>query len=306
MDNRVRLPLGIKIIMVLFCVFGVIGVLVLLYEAAELAYLPSNLRIIISAVTALDSIVLFVMGAGLLTMKRKWIDAVIIISFISIVAFYIVPLRLAIPLEVVIIIYLVNWRGGFSLDRLKHAAPLGLLMLSCSTAFTANAHLSAPDRNLVQYYTQTSNQGYFTALMQLYQYEDAMSATDFYNLEIRIRCPDRKFNHITVNASTPNPEAEADWWHPVTKPGSTFSVGLGVATFSIGPSENIDTQHGKNNSYVCWTESLMTPTYDAVFSSDFWVPEGTNLPWTLTVEAKLENEIFGTLWSDTLTFTSAS
>ena len=39
-------------------------------------------------------------------MKRKWIDAVLIISIVSLIAFYIVPLRPALPLEVVVMVYL--------------------------------------------------------------------------------------------------------------------------------------------------------------------------------------------------------
>lgn len=298
------IPLGMKIIVALLWIFGFMGMLMLIFQVRELAYLPLNLRILMSAVTAVDSIIMFIMGAGLLTMKRKWSDAVIVISIISIVVFYIVPLRPTIPLEIMIIIYLVNERGGFSLKRLKHVVPLGLLMFSCSTTFTANSDMFAPYRKLVQYYDQTSDQGYFSATMGLYQYEDAVPTTDFYYLEIDIHCLDRKLNYITVNACVPNPESEAISWKPQAMPGSTFSVGLGVATFSIGPSEVVIIQHGTNYNYLYWTESVMTPKYDEVFSSDFWVPEGINFTWTLAAEVKLEDKIFGSLWSDTLTFTS--
>lgn len=294
--------LDVILIVALHWICGFVAILMLLSQVSELKYLALSLKILIEATTAVDCALLFVVGAGLLTMKRVWIDTAIVVSTLSIVAFYIVPLRQAFPLEVLVIIYLIYKRGGFSLKRLKYVIPIVLLTSSC-VAFTTDANALLPSGKLVQHCDLTSDKGCFNATICLYNGQDIFPTVDFYYLNISICCINRKFNSIMVNASTPIPEAQATYWEPESYSGSVFSVGFGVVTFLIGEPTGIITVHQGTN-YLCWSESVITPKYDEVFSSNFRVPEGMNFTYTLTAELKLEDKVFGILWSDTLIFTS--
>jgi hypothetical protein len=278
----------------------------LLSQIAELSHLPSSLRVLISTVTAVDIALLFFMGAGLLTMKRKWVDAVLAASVISLVAFYIVPLRPAIPLEIVVIMYLISKRGGISLKRLKHIIPIGLLAVLTGQTLAVNpCSFFRSQGTLVQYHEVMSDKGGVRATLGLYKEADAIPTTDFYYFEATIHCIDWKFSCVTVNASALVPEAEAYDWSPQTALGSVLHIGLGVSTFSIGSPKIVRIEFGTNENPLVWRESLMTPMYEEVFSARYFVPEGMNFTFSITAQVRLEDEIFGNLWNETLAFSNA-
>jgi hypothetical protein len=302
LESKRKIPLGVKLIVALHWVFA-FGTILMLSRIIGLAYLPSKLQVLMGAVGALDGGLLFIMGAGLLTMKKRWLDATMIFSMISIVVFYIIPLRLVFPLEIIVITYLIYTRGGISINWLKRMIPLGLLMLLCVAIVPANADIFTPDRVLVRYYEQMSVNGAFMAVAYVYQVKDAMPTRDFYDLEIKIHCIGREFNHVILNACVLNPEADSHLWKPQMGFGTTLSIGLGVGTFSVGPSEVVTIRYGTGN-YIYWKETVMLPKSNEVFTSEFWVPEGINFTWTLSAEVKLTDEIYGTLWCDTLGFSA--
>lgn len=302
LESKRNIPLGVKLIVALHWVFAFVTML-MLFRIIGLTYLPSKLQVLMGAVVALDGGLLFIMGAGLLTMKKRWLDATIVFSILSIVAFYIIPLRLAFPMEIIVIVYLIGTRGGISINWLKRMIPLGLLMFLCVAAVPVNADIFTPDRDLVQYYELMSANGAFMVAAYVYQVKDAISTRDFYDLEIKIHCVGREFNYVTLNACVLNPEAESILWKPQSGYGNILSIGLGVASFSVGPSEVVTIRYGTGN-YIYWKQIVMMPKSNEVFTSEFWVPEGMNFTWTLSTEMKLSDEIYGTLWCDTLSFSA--
>lgn len=118
LESKRKIPLGVKLIVALHWAFVFI-IILMLSRIVGLTYLPLNLQVLMGTVAALDGGLLFIMGTGLLTMKKKWLDATMVFSIISIVVFYIIPLRLAFPLEIIVIAYLINARGGISIKWLK-------------------------------------------------------------------------------------------------------------------------------------------------------------------------------------------
>jgi len=300
LESKGKIPLGVKLIVALYWVFVFIIVL-MLSRIVSLTYLPLKLQVLMGTVAALDGGLLFIMGAGLLTMKKRWLDATIVFSILSIVAFYIIPLRLAFPMETIVIVYLINVRGGISINWLKRMTPLGLLMFLCVAAVAANADIFTPDRDIVQHYDLISDKGAFRVAIYVYKVKDEIPTSDFYDLEMNLYSIGREFNYVMLNACVLNLEAEAHFWKPQSSYGNTLSIGLGVATFSVGPSEVVTIRYGTGN-YIYWKEIVMVPKSNEVFTSEFWVPEGMNFTWTLSAEVKLSDGIYGTLWGDTLNF----
>jgi hypothetical protein len=307
MSDDPRASLGMKLIVALHWIFGFMGMLALWLQLTEVSYLPAGLRVLMSTVTAFDVALLFFLGAGLLTMKKRWIDAVLVISIVSLIAFYIVPLRPALPLEVVVILYLVSQRGGISVKQLKHLLPVGLLAILTSQNLAVSPHFFfQPRGTLIEYHEVVSDKGGVWALIEVYKEADAVPTADFYGLEATIRCSDRKFDRLVVNASALVPEAEACDWSPQTAPGAVLHLGLGVSTFSIGSSRIVAIQFGANENSLVWHESLLMPAREAVFSIQYFVPEGTHFTMSLTAEVGLDHEIFGNLWTETLAFTNTA
>lgn len=178
-------------------------------------------------------------------------------------------------------------------------------MFLCMSAVSVNADLFTPNRDLVRYYELISGKGAFRVSIYVYQVKDAMPTMDFYDLEMRIECADREFNYIVLNACALNEEAESHSWIPHSNPGRISAVGLGVATFSFGPSEIVTIQTGSARNYMYWKKITMFPKSTEEFKVSWDVPEGMNFTWTLSAEVKLSDEIYGTLWGDTLNFSAA-
>jgi hypothetical protein len=296
-------PLGLKLVVALFWLSGVGTVLALVGQALQMAYLPLNVRLLMASVTVADGVALFVIGAGLLTVKKRWVDAAIVFLVVSLVAFYVVPLRVALPLEAVALAYLValRWGKGVPAKSVK-VVPVALLVLLCVASFApvmnANAAIVEPSRTLIQSCTQTSPKDAFNVTVNLYQYADLDDEKDYYFLEIELQCVKGNFNYATVNASMEN--VTMTIWHlPQSSPSSPVAVAFGIPTLYIGNSETVFV-YSDYATYLNWKESTLNPQSSGTFSTDLWVPQNAHISATVNVAAGFQDEVFGGLWSDQL------
>ena len=125
-------PLGLKVVVALFWIFGLIALLMVLVQFTVMGYLPFDVKVLIATVTAADGIAMIVVGGGLLTVKKRWIDTAIVFCAVSIVIFYVIPLRFGLPLELIAIAYLVILRKGLSPKLLNVLVPVALAVVICS------------------------------------------------------------------------------------------------------------------------------------------------------------------------------
>ncbi len=298
-------PLGLKIVVGLLWVFGVGAILALSQQTAQLGYLPFDLRFVMAAVAVVDGAGLFVVGAGLLTNQKRWINIAIVFLAASLVVFYVLPLRAAWPLEIVLISYLVILREGKTPQAVKAVPAALLLAVLCVATFasaTALVHAQTinPSKTLVQNHTQTSNNSGFVVTTNVYQYSDLDPKKDYYYLEITLRCPETNFNCAVVNVSTNAPnESTKNGWLPHSNPAAPFAIGLGIATLYIGNPETIQTNYDTKTN-ISWAESTLNPQKTKTFSTDLWVPQDAHFAINVAVEAGFADPVFGNLWRDQL------
>jgi hypothetical protein len=298
-------PLGLKLVVALFWIFGFGGILLLIEQSAQMAYLPLNFRILMAAVTAADSIAMFVIGAGLLTMKRRWIDAAITFSIISFVLFYLVPLRLAIPLEIVAIVYLAMLRKSLSLKPLTRIVPVALLLLLCGAMFHpvfAGVEIN-PSKTLVKSYSQLSDKGNFNVTVNVYQYADLDDEHDYYFLDLNLQCSRSNFNHAKINSSISQEATIAISWIPQSNPAPLLTIGFGVASFYVGNIDTVFVYVDHEAANICWMEETLNLRKEGIFSTDLIVPQDAHfIVDNLNAEAGSHNDLFGSLWMDELSF----
>jgi hypothetical protein len=301
-----RVPLGLKLVVALFWIFGFGAILTLIEQATQLGYLPLNAQFLMATVTAIDGVALFVVGAGLLTMRKRWVDAAIVFSAISLVAFYIVPLRFALPLEAVVLVYLVTLRKGVLSAKVIQVAPAALLVVLCGASFTpvfainANAQIINPSKALIKSISQTSRNNGFSLTVNVYQYADLDSKEDYYFLEMDLLCPLRNFNHVAINASIENVTIVPPWT-PQASPSSQVAIAFGVAAFYIGNprTSKVYTSPAGN---ISWEESSLNLEKSETFSTDLWVSQGAHFSATILAEVGFNDKVFGNLWVDKLDF----
>jgi hypothetical protein len=297
-------PLGLKLVVGLLWLFGIGAVLTLIQQTTQLSYLPADVKLLMAAVTAIDGVGLFVVGAGLLTANKRWIDVAIVFLIASIVAFYVVPLRAALPLEVVALAYLVALRQNRSPKAIQ-AAPAALVAVLCVAAFlpiSANAQIINPSKTPIQTFNQASNNDGFVVTTNVYRYADLDPQKDYYSIEIVVRCPQKNFNHITVNASTDAPEETmATGWLPHASLASPVAVGLGIATLYVGNPDRVQVDYNSKVN-VNWAESTLNPKKAETFSTDLWLPQDAHFAVNITVEAGFADPVFGDLWMERLAF----
>lgn len=296
-------PLGLKLVVALFWISGVGTILALVEQAIQMAYLPLDARLLMTAVTVADGAALFVLGAGLLTVKKRWVDAAIVFSVASLVAFYLVPMRFALPLEAVALAYLValRWGKGAPAKSAK-MVPVALLVLLCVASFapvmSANASIIEPSRTLIQSSTQTSPKGSFNVTVNLYQYVDLDDEKDYYFLEIELQCVTGNFNYAAVNASLENVTTIIGHI-PQSSPSYPVALAFGIPTLYIGNSETVFV-YSDYATYLNWKESTLNPQSSGTFSTDLWVPQNAHISASVNVAAGFRDEVFGGLWSDQL------
>lgn len=303
-----RAPLGLKLVTALLWIFGFGAIMALIQQVTQLGYLSFNVQFLMATVTATDSVALFVVGAGLLTLKKGWVDIAIIFLAISLVAFYVVPLRFALPLEAVVLVYLVALRmgKGIASSKLIQVAPVALLVLLCVASFApvyaADPQIINPSKTMIKSLSQTSNNGSFNVGVNVYQYADLDSKKDYYYLEIDLQCPQRNFNSAIVNASidTQNETATTDW-EPQASPGTPIGIGLGIATLYIGNPETV-LVNSDYKTKISWTESTLHPKQSETFSTDLWVPQGTHFSVAVNAKVGFNDKVFGNLWVDKTNF----
>jgi len=97
---------GVRIIGVAFISFGLIGLTSIIWQLGKFSYLPVSTQVLLFA--SLASVFTFtaIIGGGLMSEKSKWIKAATIFFVVSLIVFYIIPLRAAFPVELLLIIYL--------------------------------------------------------------------------------------------------------------------------------------------------------------------------------------------------------
>ncbi len=305
-----------KLVTALFWIFGFGAILAIIQQVTQLGYLSFNVQFIMAAVAAMDSAALFVVGAGLLTMKKVWVNIAIIFLVISLIAFYIVPLRFALPLEAVVLVYLVTLRmgKGTASSKLIQVAPVALLVILCAATFApvyaTDPQIINPSKTIVKSQNQISNNGSFNVSVNVYQYADLDSKKDYYYLEIDLQCPQRNFNSAIVNVSveTQNGTMPLDWilWgmshEPQASPGTPAGIGLGIATLYVGNFETV--LFNSDQTKIGWIESTLNPKQSETFSTDIWVPQDAHFSVNVTAKIGFNDKVFGNLWVDQLNFGS--
>lgn len=305
-----------KLVTALFWIFGFGAILAIIQQVTQLGYLSFNVQFIMAAVAAMDSAALFVVGAGLLTMKKVWVNIAIIFLVISLIAFYIVPLRFALPLEAVVLVYLVTLRmgKGTAYSKLIQVAPVALLVILCAATFApvyaTDPQIINPSKTIVKSQNQISNNGSFNVSVNVYQYADLDSKKDYYYLEIDLQCPQRNFNSAIVNVSveTQNGTMPLDWilWgmshEPQASPGTPAGIGLGIATLYVGNFETV--LFNSDQTKIGWIESTLNPKQSETFSTDIWVPQDAHFSVNVTAKIGFNDKVFGNLWVDQLNFGS--
>jgi len=306
-----RAPLGLKLVTALLWIFGFGAIMALIQQVTQLGYLSFNVQFLMAAVAAMDGVALFVVGAGLLTMKKVWVNIAIIFLVISLIAFYIVPLRFALPLEAVVLVYLVTLRmgKGIASSKLIQAVPVALLVVLCVASFApvyaANPQIFNPSKTMIKSQSQTSNNDSFNLSVNVYQYADLDSKKDYYFIEIGLQCPQENFNFAIVNVSieTQNETATTHWqnWEPQASPGTPTGIGLGIATLYIGNPETV-LVNSDYKTKISWTESTLNPKQSETFSTDLWVPQGAHFSVAVNANVGFNDKIFGNLWVDKTNF----
>lgn len=302
-----RSPLGLKLVAALFWIFGVIAGLMVIDQFRIFVYLPFNVRGIITAITIMDAVAMFVIGVGLLTMKKRWINIALIFSIISIMVFYIIPLRAALPLELVAIAYLLTLRKGFVSKRIVptglSAVSVALVLLVCSSMFVPvyaqNTDLINPSKTITENYYLTSDKGDFGANVIIYRIGDMDNERDYYLLEVNLNSSKGGFNYAKVNVSFSQIVTIFPSWKPQSNPTTATALSLGVASIYIGNTDNVvvDVKHEES---ICWIKQALSPIERGVFSTELIVNQDAHFNLNLTAEAGLNDKIFGNLWIDHL------
>ncbi len=301
---------GLKIVTALFWVFAVGGIMTIALQLSQYSYLPLNVRFIITTVSIMDCVGMIIVGAGLLTAKRRWIDAAIVFSILSIVMFYVVPMRVAFPLEVIAIAYLVYARKGLSgrgvAAKLPVVALVGLVCITLLTPLaTVNAQvdsqLPAVQQTQVAHFDEVSADAKFVANLTVYKLADADPQKDYYKIITNVECVEGgNLNYVNASLSfTPSQATTITYsMTPHASPAYPTEVGLGVATLYLGNTKTVFVYSSSNS--VDWVEKTVGPQGSEVFSVELWVPQDTHFSVNFMVSAGLDDRIFGNLWTDTL------
>lgn len=300
-----RNSLGLKIVAVLFWLFGLAGILTVALQLFEFDYLPFNFRFFMGAVAATDCVGMFIVGAGLLTAKSRWINTAIIFSIASIAIFYLLPLRPAFPLEIVAMLYLVYTRKGVSTKNVITKLPaIAMVVLVCVALFmplaSVNAQLTSIAKTEVAQVNQSSDNGNFVANVYVYQYADGDNEKDYYLVEAKVQCLERNLNYINANLSISSQDgALITFTHnPQANPSSPLAVGFGVATFYWGNPQTVFVYTSQTN--IDWIEKTINPKQTEVFSVELFVHQDGHFSVDLWTQAGLDDKIFGNLWVDQL------
>ncbi|XHH10396.1 MAG: hypothetical protein ACFCUE_07145 [Candidatus Bathyarchaeia archaeon] len=306
-------PLGLKLVTVMFWVYGVLTGLTAVYQFSSFAYLPFSARALIMVITVADAVCLFVVGAGLLSMKKRWIDAAIVFCSVSIVVFYVVPLRAALPLELVAIVYLFtlrSGRAGFSKRRVTaavSAASLALVVIMFCSMFTPvyaqNSSLINVSKTEVQQNYQLSDNGHYGATVTIYQIKDQDPEHDYYSLEIRLNGTQSGLNYAKVNASMPLEVVDViPSWLPQANPSYAAPISLGVAAIYVGNTDHtLVYANNQNNGGVCWIQSSLGPKEEATFTVEtLVVDQDAHFNVTFVSEAGFGDNVFGDFWNGKL------
>jgi hypothetical protein len=295
-------PLGMKLVVVMFWVFGALALLMAFEQATALGYLPFNVKTSVAVITVLDGAAMIVVGTGLLTMKKRWVDAAIIFSAVSIIIFYALPLRFGLPLEVIAICYLVILRSGHTLKRTSVVAPAVLAAVLCF-AMVLPAYAQSPfqintSKTPIISRTQTSQTGDFNLTVNLYQISDLDKEKDYYKLEITVQGQKTTLNFADVNASVSQGTSFLPSWKPQSSPSSRTLIGFGIASIYIGNPDTVSV-YVKDNEQIAWQEHNLHAKTQGVYSVEFWVPQDADFTVSVKAEAGLNDRVFGNLWKDT-------
>ncbi len=288
----------------LFLAFAIFGIIHSVSNSFELNYLPVNFQVFISAVSLADYVCMLVIGAGLLTAKRFWIDTAIVFSVLSLIVFYVVPLRVAIPMEIVAIVSLVYARSFPAKQALTKLSIVAMIAIICVAFFAplaiVNSQLTNSKETVVARSGQASNNRDFVANITVFQEPDADNQKDYYLIQVVVHCIDRERNYLNVSLGF-SPEAAiliAYRTTPQTNPASPIEIGLGASTLLLGNYRTVLAY--SSNTSIRWIERTINPEQDEWFSAELWVPQSSHFNLNLSVEARLEDKIFGNLWVDNL------
>jgi hypothetical protein len=167
----------LRIIAGVFVVFSIYGLMNSILQTAQVNYLPFNVRFIITAVSVLDYIGMFVVGVGLLTGKRRWIDTAIIYCIMSIILFYAIPMRAALPLELVMVACLFFVRYSPSsmkaLTKVPTIAPAIVCIALLASLAPINAAILTTTQNTghtIADFSQVSTSGNLVTGITVYSY----------------------------------------------------------------------------------------------------------------------------------------
>jgi hypothetical protein len=310
-----KLPLtrrywGLGILTALFWISGVAGIFSAAGHLFQLSYLQVNVQLVMFIVTVLDCVGMFIVGAGLLTAKRRWVDITIIFCVLSLVIFYLIPLRPAFPLEIIAIAYLVYVRqvtlAKPILTKLPALAMVAVVALALFVPLSSpGAQLSSiPNTSgdlVVARGGQISDNHVFLSNVTIYQIPDQDPKKDYYTVEATVVCLNRNLNSVTANISiSPQENTVIGYNHkPLASPAGTTQIGLGASTFYIG---NYRTSYVyTSQSTISWAEKTVNLSDGEVFLTEVWVPNGTHFAVSFWANAGLKDEIFGTLWADNVT-----
>lgn len=299
-------PLGLKLVATLFWFFGVLACLMVVSQFRVFAHLPFNVRLVIISVTLLDAAAMFIVGAGVLTVKKRWINVAILFSVFSIVVFYVIPLRAALPLELIPILYLLTMRKDLAPKRFTPkaviAASIALAVLTCSSMFVPVYAQSADPINSEKtiVYSSCQSSGNYGVKVTVYQISDADDTHDYYFLEINLNASKVGFNCAKVNASFTSEVTVFPSWVPHSNPAQFTALSLGVATIYLGNVDKVLVYaNQQNGGGICWVENALNVKEKGTFSAELIVVnQDAHFTLNLTTEAGLNSDVFGTLWLD--------
>jgi hypothetical protein len=300
-----RNNLGLKLVAVLFWVFGLAGIFTALLFF-QFGYLSVSFRFFAFAVSLADSLGMLIVGTGLLTAKSRWINTVIVFSFISTALFYLIPLRPAFPLEILVVAYLLYMRKGFPAKQVITKFPaVAMVVVVCIALFMpigfVNAQASEPSKTEVASFSQTSDAGNLKANVIVFQYADGDKEKDYYQIYVNVFNIERNLNCINANLSVSSQSTITITFNhlPQANPVYPLALGLGIPTFHVGNLQTVFVYTSPTS--VDWVEKSTIEKHGEVFSVELFVPQNAHFNVRLWTQAGFQDEIFGNLWSDQLT-----
>jgi len=299
---------GVRIIGVAFIVFGLIGFNSIIWQLGKFSYLPVSTQVLLFA--SLASVFTFtaIIGGGLMSEKSKWIKAATIFFVVSLFVFYIIPLRAAFPVELLLLIYLGYRRRDVWLNKRVVTFFSAVLIIStiCVAFLTPLPLVSAqtwiPKHEVAEFPLISSNDN-LLGTVTVYQYNDSDDQHDYYLTEaiVFVVGPYRELNFVNANFSFYSQETvQLTPMHtPQANPAPPITIGYTMLSINIGNPNTVYVY--TSSSSVQWAEETSNPKHSEKFSTELIVPQDAHFTLTFSADSGLDSKMFGYIWHDSLT-----